>query len=291
LQLLIGDILKVRWFERIVKQANSIIAAFSTSPKQLSILREHMEMAYGKQLSFTIACITRWGTHVAMLRSVYRVQLAFQRFIDSLKPEDITDTINKIRPLAWDQAFWHDLKFVMDVLEPIDKAIKMAESDRSTAGHVVNRWKKVRRVMKVKLSEGAHRHTDIATCEEAIFEKRFKRQVTDTYIVAHLLNPKMVDDNDIPFHTEAEWRGILYKFFQRQGIELVAATKEFDEFRNQTARFAHKNTIWKFIEDPAVFWRQAATFAPNISMSIAYYAQCTTLTAYSGGYQVLSPCD
>jgi hypothetical protein len=101
----------------------------------------------------------------------------------------------------------------------------------------------------------------------------------------------MVDDNDIPFHTEAEWRGILYKFFQRQGIELVAATKEFDEFRDQAARFAHENTILKFIEDPAVFWQQAAAFAPNISMSIAYYTQCTTLTAYSGGYQVLSPCD
>jgi hypothetical protein len=111
--------------------------------------------------------------------------------MDSLKPEDATDTLNKIKPLAWDQPFWHDLKFDIDVLEPIDKAIKMAESDRSTAGHVVTRWKRIRRAMKAKLSEGAGWHPDIATCEEATFEKRFKRQVTETYFVAHLLNPKM----------------------------------------------------------------------------------------------------
>lgn len=123
--------------------------------------------------------------------------------------------------------------------------------------------------MKAKLSEGAGWHPDIATCEEATFEKRFKRQVTETP-VAHLLNPKMVDDNEIPFHTEAEWRQILYKFFQRQGLDLVVAMKEFDEFRDRLARFVPENAVWKFVDYPAVFWRQAAAFAPNIGMSITY---------------------
>jgi hypothetical protein len=267
LQLLIGDILNIGWFQQVSKQASSIVSAFSTSPKQLAVLRVHMEKAYGKQLSFTVACITRWGTHLAMLRSVYKTQLAFQRFMDNLKPEDTTETLTKIRPLAWDQGFWISVKFVIELLDPIDKAIKMSESDRSTAGHVVTRWKRVRRMMKTKLSEAAHWHADIASCEERVFEKRFKRQVTDIYYVAHLLNPKMVNDSEIPFLTEAQWREIIYKFFQRQGLNLIEATKEFDEFRDQGTRFAPGgSSIWEFVDDPAVFWRQASAFAPNIGV-------------------------
>ena len=201
-----------------------------------------------------------------MLRSVYRTQLAFQRFMDSLKPEDMTDTMTKIRPLAWDQSFWNNLKFIMELLDPIDKAIKMSESDRSTAGHVVARWKRVRRMLKTKLAEMAHEHPDIAGCEERVFEKRFKRQVTDVYYVAHLLNPKMVNDSEIPFLTEAQWRETLYKFFQRHHLNLVVAMREFDEFHDQAARFAPGALIWNFADDPVVFWRQAEAIAPNISM-------------------------
>jgi Protein of unknown function (DUF 659) len=266
LQLLIGDVVKIGWFGLVFKQANSIVSAFSTSPKQLASLRMCMEEAYGKQHFFTIACITRWGTHLAMLRSVYKTQLAFQRFMDNLKPEDATDTLTKIKPLAWDQNFWINVQFVIELLDPIDKAIKMSESDRSTAGHVVNRWKRVRRMMKAKLSEKAHQHPDIASCEEKIFEKRFKRQVTDVYYVAHLLNPKMVNDSEIPFLTETQWRDVLHKFFQLHGLNLITAMREFDEFRDQTARFAPSALIWKFADDPAVFWRQATAFAPNIGM-------------------------
>ena len=266
LQLLMGDIVKIGWFQQVFSQASSIVAAFSTSPKQLAGLRAHMVRAYGKLFSFTIACITRWGTHLAMLRSVYRTQLAFQRFMDSLKPEDMTDTMTKIRPLAWDQSFWNNLKFIMELLDPIDKAIKMSESDRSTAGHVVARWKRVRRMLKTKLAEMAHEHPDIAGCEERVFEKRFKRQVTDVYYVAHLLNPKMVNDSEIPFLTEAQWRETLYKFFQRHHLNLVVAMREFDEFHDQAARFAPGALIWNFADDPVVFWRQAEAIAPNISM-------------------------
>jgi hypothetical protein len=268
MQLLIGDIVKIGWFQQVFKQANSIVSAFSTSPKQLGILRMHMQGAYGKQHSFTIAYVTRWGTHLAMLRSVYKTQLAFQRFVDSLKPEDTTDTLAKIKPLAWDQNFWINVDFIIGLLDPIDKAIKMSESDRSTAGHVMTRWKTVRRTMKAKLSEMAHLHPDIASCEEKVFGTRFKRQVTDVYIVAHLLNPKMVNDSEIPFHTETQWRDILYKFFQWHGLDLVAAMKEFDEFHDQMAHFTPSALIWEFAADPAVFWRQATAFAPTIGMCL-----------------------
>ena len=255
LQLLMGDIVKIGWFKQVFSQASSIVAAFSTSPKQLAGLRAQMVRTYDKQFSFTIACITSWGTHLAMLRSVYRTQLAFQRFMDSVKREDMTDTLTKTKPLTWDQSFWNNLKFIMELLDPIDKAIKMSESNRSTAGHVVTRWKRVRRTLKTKLAEMTHEHPDIAGCEERVFEKRFKRQVTEAYYVAHLLNAKMLNDSEIPFLTEAQWREILYKFFQRHHLNLVVGMKmkEFDEFRDQAARFAPGALIWEFVDDSVVF--------------------------------------
>ena len=189
----------------------AIVTGFSMSPKMLAGLRSFMESVYGKQISLVISCLTRWGTHVAKLDSVSRIQLAFQRFMDSLKVEDSTETMEKIRYLAWDRTFWNKLQFTIELLRPINEAIRMSESDRSTAGHVVSRWKRIYRQMISKLREAAQLYPDIATCEQQIFESRFKKQVTVIYLVAHLLNPQMIN-SDIPFYSEAEWRGILHQF-------------------------------------------------------------------------------
>ena len=53
LQLLMGDIVKIGWFQQVFSQASSIVAAFSTSPKQLAGLRAHMVRAYGCTASYS----------------------------------------------------------------------------------------------------------------------------------------------------------------------------------------------------------------------------------------------
>jgi hypothetical protein len=76
---------------------------------------------------------------------------------------------------------------------PIDQAIKMSESDRSSSWHVVTGWKRVRRAMKTKLAEMVHQHLDTAGCEERVLEKNIqKRQVTEIYYVARLSKSKDV---------------------------------------------------------------------------------------------------
>jgi hypothetical protein len=55
LQLLIGDILNIGWFQQVSKQASSIVSAFSTSPKQLAVLRAYGEGVW--KATFIYGCL------------------------------------------------------------------------------------------------------------------------------------------------------------------------------------------------------------------------------------------
>jgi hypothetical protein len=36
--------------------------------------------------------------------------------MDRMKPEDMADILTKTRPLAWDQSFWNNVKFTIELL-------------------------------------------------------------------------------------------------------------------------------------------------------------------------------
>jgi hypothetical protein len=72
-----------------------------------------------------------------------------------------------------------------------------------------------------------------------VFETQFKRQTNDCHLIAYLLNPATVGDDEIPSQ-DIDWRAKAYAFFVHHKIEPVAALKELDEFRTKTGRFYPK---------------------------------------------------
>ena len=82
-----------------------------------------MQKQYNKVFSFVISVITRWGTQLAMVRSISRVKAAIYEFFE---------------------AIWSNLTLTLGFLEPLDKAIRMSEADHAVIGYVVPRWKQLR---------------------------------------------------------------------------------------------------------------------------------------------------
>jgi hAT family C-terminal dimerisation region len=241
-------------FKTIFTQAQEIVQGFSYSPKQLGILRQYMKNSLGGIKSFALSVITRWGSQVRMLQSLQRVKLALKIYY-TLLPTDAGQSIRKHQSLINNQNWWDNITNLLKILNPIDEAIKMSESDKANLHYVVSRWK--------KLWKHLDQHKTISA--EA-FEKRFKRQTNDCHLMAYLLNPATVGDNmnEIPGYQDINWHERAYAFFVHHQIEPVSALKELDEFREKTGRFYSKLWCWQLAEDASVFWNSATILAPTI---------------------------
>ena len=130
LQLLIKNIVELPWFNAILKKAQSIVTAFTSALKQLGLLRNCMRDTLGKVVSFALSVITRWGTQVAMFKSLQCAAPALQKFYTNL-PSNCGDSIKELQSVVWDRQFWVDVDFTISLLTPIDELIKMSESDHS----------------------------------------------------------------------------------------------------------------------------------------------------------------
>jgi hypothetical protein len=250
LQLLIKDIIEMPQSKSIFTQAQEIVQAFSHSPKQLGILRQYMINSLGGIKSFALSVMTRWGSQVRMLQSLQRAKLALKVYY-TLLPVDAGKSIRKHQSLIHNENWWESITNLLKILDPINEAIKMSESDKANLHYVIPRWK--------RLWKHLDQHQAISM--EA-FEKRFKRQTNDCHLMAYLLNPATVGDDEIPGYIN--WHERAYAFFVHRQIEPVSALKELNEFRGKTGRFYPKLWCWELAKDAGVFWNSATTLAPTI---------------------------
>jgi len=263
LQLLIKDVITIPWFSERVKQAQAIVTAFTSASKQLAILRDLMQSTTGSTYSFVLSVITRWGTQIAMIKSVRRAYPALLKYANSL-PGDAGKEIRDVIPTIENGQFWVDLDFAFDVLEPLDKAIKKSESDTATLQYVIPMWKDCRRHLQRILTRRPE-IVDYQEWETQTFKPRFLRQTEDIHIIAYLLNPITAGDDDIPFHTAIEITSILHKFFKRQGIDNQNGMGQTLELRYREERFHHGHFIWEYKHNMRTFWKVARSIAPAIA--------------------------
>jgi hypothetical protein len=252
LQLLVKDIIQKSRFREVFNQAQDVVQAFSTSPKQLAILRQHMASSIGGVRSFALSVITRWGSQVRMLRSMLRAIIPLRLYYTSI-PKDAGMSIQKHQSHILDEKWWEKVKEILKILAPLDESIKMSESDSSCIHYVIPRWK--------RLQEHLQQYDVIS--KEA-FEKRFKRQTNDCHIMAYLLNPNTIGDNSIPGFEEGDWRQRAYAFFVHHRVDPIPAMKELEEFRTKTGRFNPSFWCWTLSESPATFWANASPSSPTI---------------------------
>ena len=140
-----------------------------------------MQKQYNKVFSFVISVITRWGTQFAMVRSVSRTKAAIHEFFETMQEDQLRDQLKllKQRNIQWDQAFWRNLTFTLNFLEPLDEAIRMSEADHAVIGHVVPRWKRLRKYFVTGAREWKQEDPKVGDIDE-IFKKRYNRYVLGT---------------------------------------------------------------------------------------------------------------
>lgn len=214
-----------------------------------------MKETLGKVSSFVLSVITRWGTQVAMLRSIQRVQPALQKFFSKL-PEDCCDSVEELLDIIWDREFWVGIDFIAKLLIPIDELIKKSESDRSTLQSVIPRWQTAQQHLE-KLSQERPDIKDIAEINDRVLKPRFLKQTTAIHIAAHLLNPLSVGNDEIAFLSPGMIMEQIHTFIEKQGMDKVSTMKELWEFRSQEGHFFRGSFLWDYKQDMKTFWQTA----------------------------------
>lgn len=129
LNLLVGDIMKLRWAANIMNDSKQIIKYFKTHNIPSAILKRHQIASYSTQISLKYPVKTRWGSAAISLNSIATNRLALQlasvELINNRNiniPEDISDTIES-------EDFWRDIELLLSVLDELVVGISMFESD------------------------------------------------------------------------------------------------------------------------------------------------------------------
>jgi hypothetical protein len=136
IQLLIQDLINsIPQFKNVHDNAQTIAKAFKNIHLQYARLRDLQKQEYGRTWAIILAVATRWGTEKGLLNGLFRSKSAIQRYALRFKdmPKDVLDVILS-------QEFWANLEALRVILKPLDVALKMSESNRSTLAHIVSRW-------------------------------------------------------------------------------------------------------------------------------------------------------
>lgn len=143
IQLLIQDLINsIPQFKKVHEEAQTIAKAFKNAPLQYARLRDLQREIYDRTFAIILAVATRWGTEKGLYDGLHRSKEAIQRY--ALRFNNPKDSISKdALSIALSSEFWTNLEKLRVILKPLDDALKMSESNKSTLAHVLPRWNSI----------------------------------------------------------------------------------------------------------------------------------------------------
>ena len=270
LQLLLKDILKKPFIAKALKKAQRIAVSFLASPKELSILWDYMEQAYGKRRALILSCPTRWGTTVGLLTAIWRNQQAFMSYAGQFRP-GIDQGKGKdyvpLCPILKDTQFWTDLTTIKDLLEPIHRIQYTSEAESYPLYRVCGNWNEIRAHLIGKARQYPH-IADLQDLANKIWDDRYQKQTHPINVVAALLWPKHWNCVVVGTTTTPLFMQVMHDFFATYLTTIedrTQALKQWSDFRAQVHGFAPDSICWTYINDPDLFWTTAEAMAPQLS--------------------------
>ena len=105
-------------------------------------------------------------------------------------------------------SFWINVELFRELLEPIDEAIKMSESDKGHLGLVLSRWASIHSHLTRSATTFPSLHEFLQA--NGPFAARFKRQVRPIHVVSTYLDPQHWE---LPIDADSEHK--IFEFIDK----------------------------------------------------------------------------
>ncbi|GBB95101.1 hypothetical protein RclHR1_24790001 [Rhizophagus clarus] len=182
LNLLIGDIMKLPWADRTMKNGKKIVKYFKSHQVPAAILKRYQLSNYDRRISLKLPVKTRWGSSAICLNSLQVNQLAIELTITELSRNQTVRIEDDIKSIVLDDEFWEDVDNLLKVLNELVIGISMFESDTPSLSKVLD-WYHNQLESPVYVFDVAGNNI------KNIIEKRWERIYHPVMEVAHLLDP------------------------------------------------------------------------------------------------------
>jgi hypothetical protein len=240
-------------------QATKIISFFHRSPLQHAFLREQQKKSYGEHRSLLSSVITRWGSQYTMLHSIHRSQEALRVWAD----EDESGDRKAIAGVVLDPTFRFRLEDLLVILEPLHKAQKMSEAQKSSILWVLQRWEDLRIEIR-KRAKRTHYEKVIGDFLDKPFQQRLARQLSPLHFTAYYLLPER-REKALTASERIQVQDTITKYCGKEAVVT------FFEFRARENGF-NDNDLWANLDSPYLFWLKAVSSAPVACPD--YYTAC-----------------
>ncbi|KAL9564115.1 hypothetical protein ACKAV7_011765 [Fusarium commune] len=205
LQLLIKDIVESKRWMPIFGKVIFLIAFFNKAKLQLSRLRIHQQECYGQRKAFITAAITRWGTLLAAVKSVF-------------------DNKDALRAFARDSVILNGMK------QPIGHVQANSERDRAGLGEVIPRWLSIQASWDALEEAGQDPLINYQELK-ALRKQRFDVQTDDIHYMAFALDPATTDPKHHLLTTDIFRRAHNFLQDNTNAEEYGNIFREFCQFR------------------------------------------------------------
>ncbi|KAJ6436802.1 retrovirus polyprotein [Purpureocillium lavendulum] len=242
-KLLVKDIVESKRWMPVLGKVTYLIAFFKKAKLQLSSLRIHQQECYGRRKAFITAAITRWGTHLSAVKSLFESKDALRSFardpviLSGLK-EPIVKEEEQVTQSSLSQAisyindieFWADVEMLFKVLQPIGRAQVASERDRAGLGEVIPRWLSIQASWDALEEAG---QDPLINYQElrALRKQRFEVQTDDIHYMAFALDPATTDPKHQFLTTEIVRRAHNFLGENINAEEYGDLFREFCQFR------------------------------------------------------------
>ncbi|CAG8445324.1 10092_t:CDS:2 [Scutellospora calospora] len=184
INLLIGDIVKLDWAQKILSNAILVIKFFRQHIIPAAILKRYQQTKYGlkyKTLKFPVK--TRWGSAAICLDSIKSNQLAISLAATELINHSTTTIDLEIKEIIQDNSFWDEAQNLLAILKVLANGITLFESDTSNLSQFY-KWYET-----LKTNENLHKSFDYEKIYD-IITKRWNIIYDPVIEIAYLLDSR-----------------------------------------------------------------------------------------------------
>ena len=243
LQLLVKDIVESKQWVPVIGKVNLLIAFFKKAKLQLARLRIHQQACYARQKAFITAAITRWGTQLAAVRSVFENKDALRAFArdpavlcglkDIFVKQEVQEPQSSLRQVLLyinDMDFWANVEMLFKILQPIGHAQANSERDRGGLGEVIPRWLSIQASWDALEDAGQDPLINYGELK-ALRKQRFEAQTDDVHYMAFALDPATTDPKHQSLASEIVRRAHNFLEDNTETDEYGNIFREFCQFR------------------------------------------------------------
>ncbi|TIA76942.1 hypothetical protein D6C76_05236 [Aureobasidium pullulans] len=257
-----GKVIKaIPFYKEGMARAQAVSKVFRGANRLHSLLVDIAAEDGAKLRAFALSVITRWGTQFyvvdALIENKPLLEVLARRYPDVF---ETTEAGAEALRCIEDPRFWLQMEQLHAWLLPLHNAQIASESDRSTVGMVLPRWRDVREDLCAIDPPLPHLEELLAR-----FDERLEKQVYDIHFAA-----RVVDCSDPSVAIQpAEYWTRADKFFRKY-------SKFFDQlsyFRQRKECFADSH-LWEKANKPEVFWDRVSSLALELA-EMALRLLCT----------------